>query len=264
MGRIGLARGLVALVLAGGCGARNLPAEDGGAGKTGAGGRVPPAPAAAVGPAGVGPAAASAARWSRWQRHRRLGRRRRWGVGLGWQQRRRWGIGLGWRQRHRRGIGHGWQRPRRLGWHGRRRWGCRARVAAAASAARRARAVASAARAAPVAAAGRRRSSGGCLSRAPRPCRPVSVCRATRATTSAAVETRPWAARPASRSREREQRHSLRPQRRAAGSQWSADFVPASGAILAPGLFDPAQRYPFQSDRPPACPSLATAAAATC
>ena len=29
-------------------------------------------------------------------------------------------------------------------------------------------------------------------------------------------------------------------------SEWTAEFVPGAGAILAPGLFDPAQRYPFQ------------------
>src|SRR4029079_14447197 len=38
MGRIGLACGLVAAVLAGGCGTRRLAGEDGGAGTTGAGG----------------------------------------------------------------------------------------------------------------------------------------------------------------------------------------------------------------------------------
>jgi len=32
----------------------------------------------------------------------------------------------------------------------------------------------------------------------------------------------------------------------AGGSEWTAEFVPGAGAILAPGLFDPAQRYPFQ------------------
>jgi hypothetical protein len=32
----------------------------------------------------------------------------------------------------------------------------------------------------------------------------------------------------------------------AGGSEWTAAFVPGAGAILAPGLFDPAQRYPFQ------------------
>lgn len=30
------------------------------------------------------------------------------------------------------------------------------------------------------------------------------------------------------------------------GNEWTAEFVPGAGAILAPGLFDPAQRYPFQ------------------
>src|SRR5262249_57353322 len=32
----------------------------------------------------------------------------------------------------------------------------------------------------------------------------------------------------------------------AAGNQWTAEFTPANGVVLAPGLFDPAQRYPFQ------------------